>query len=155
MVYPTCFGITLPLSGSVPSAFWAVLNWGAVDRILWMGVLCLGAWCVSVVFHAYINEMHGSRRKIPSKNLVRQRCSEGFNSGVKGLKYVYIKILFCHRWVIQQILCYVIICCAIIVFLWLYIQSTINIEISLWIYGYYIVDIYWIYPMMNLPRCSC
>jgi hypothetical protein len=32
------FGITLPSSGSVPSAFWKMLNWGAVDRILWMGV---------------------------------------------------------------------------------------------------------------------
>jgi hypothetical protein len=38
-----------------------------------------------LVFHAYINEMHGSRSKISSKNLVRQRCAKGFNSGVKEL----------------------------------------------------------------------
>jgi hypothetical protein len=44
MVSPTCFGITLPPSRSVPSAFWKMLNWGAVDRILWMGVLCLVTW---------------------------------------------------------------------------------------------------------------
>jgi hypothetical protein len=25
--------------------------------------------------------MHGSRSKIPSKNIVGQRCAEGFNSG--------------------------------------------------------------------------
>jgi hypothetical protein len=29
--------------------------------------------------------MHGSRSKIPSKNIVRHRCAEGYNSGVKGL----------------------------------------------------------------------
>jgi hypothetical protein len=28
--------------------------------------------------------MHGSRSKITSKNLVRQRCAEEFNSGGKG-----------------------------------------------------------------------
>jgi hypothetical protein len=41
MVYPTCFGIILPSSGRVPSAFWEMLIWGAVDIILWMDVLCL------------------------------------------------------------------------------------------------------------------
>jgi hypothetical protein len=47
MVAPTCFGITLPSPGSVPSAFWEMLNW-AVDRILWTGMLCLVTWCVAI-----------------------------------------------------------------------------------------------------------
>jgi hypothetical protein len=38
-----------------------------------------------MVFHAYVDEMHGSRSKNPSKNLVRECCAEGFNFGVKGL----------------------------------------------------------------------
>jgi hypothetical protein len=38
-----------------------------------------------LVFHAYINEIHGSRSKIPSKNSRQAALREGFNSGVKGL----------------------------------------------------------------------
>jgi hypothetical protein len=41
MVAPRCLGILLPSSGSVPNAFSEMLNWGAVERILRMGVLCL------------------------------------------------------------------------------------------------------------------
>jgi hypothetical protein len=41
VVAPTCFGITLPSSGSITSAFQEMLNWGAVDRILWMGALVI------------------------------------------------------------------------------------------------------------------
>jgi hypothetical protein len=46
LVAPICFGIALLSSESVPGDFWEMLNWGAVDRILWMGVLCLVTWCV-------------------------------------------------------------------------------------------------------------
>jgi hypothetical protein len=62
MVSPKCFGVTLPSSGSVPSAFWEMLNWGAVYRILWMGVLCLMTWCV------VISDRHATRHHYLLRN---------------------------------------------------------------------------------------
>jgi hypothetical protein len=53
MVAPIFFGITLPSSGSVPSAFWEMLNWGAVGGTLWVGVLCLVTWCVATPHTTY------------------------------------------------------------------------------------------------------
>jgi hypothetical protein len=41
-------------------------------------------------FRAYINEICGSNIKTPVKDLVRQRCAEGFNFGVKGLNSLYL-----------------------------------------------------------------
>jgi hypothetical protein len=57
----------------------------------------LNEWLLYLlVFYAHINEMHGSRSKIPVKILVRQRCAKGFNSGVRGL--TISKTAACFGW---------------------------------------------------------
>jgi hypothetical protein len=83
MVAPTCFGITLPSSGSVPSAFWEMLNWGAVDRILWMGVLCLVTWCVAIWRFSRIFLLG-----ILILKVLTARCFYK-SFGLKGLKYSF------------------------------------------------------------------
>jgi MFS-type transporter involved in bile tolerance (Atg22 family) len=73
MLSSTRLDITLPSSGSVPSAFWEMFNWGAIYRILWMGVLCLVTWCVRTTSLDTRHTIADS----PSfaQNLMAQRCS--------------------------------------------------------------------------------
>jgi hypothetical protein len=46
-----------------------------------------------LAFHAYTKEMQAQESKSPVRNLVRQRYTEEFNSGVKGLTVSEIIIL--------------------------------------------------------------
>jgi hypothetical protein len=80
MVAPTCFGITLPSSGSFPSVLWQILNREAVDRILWMGVLCLVTWCVAIsdlrsadtiCLHSLITLFHKDVQHVKNRNILQ------------------------------------------------------------------------------------